>query len=105
MKSHKIIDGVRYNFEVWMMEPLEDVYRFGIQGWPLRGNPFSYSMRLPKKFIEDEIDADNNKETLEQIAFNVVDSHLHDLLTLSHGEVIANLEAWFLEAKQKESNK
>lgn len=104
MKSHKIIEGVRYNFEVWMMEPLEDVYRFGIQGWPLKGNPFSYSMRLPKKFIEDEIDAEKNKETLEKIAFRVVDSHLHELLTLDKGEVIANLETWFIEANKKEDN-
>ena len=68
MKSHKIIDGLRYNFEVFMMQPINGVYRFGIQIFSAN-NISSFSMRLTEEFIEDEIDNEKRKDYLEKIAY------------------------------------
>lgn len=98
MKSQKIIDGIKYNFEVFMLSPLDGVYRFGLQIFS-GDKIFSFSMRLPEEFIEDEIDNNKEKNYLEKVAVRAVDNHLQDVLSLSQRVVAANLPYWFKEAK------
>lgn len=93
-------EGKRYTVEVFMMKPLEGVYRFGVQIWG-GGEIFPFSIRLPKKFVEEEIDANNDKGYLENLTMRVVVDHLKDILSLDRNGVMANLIYWFNDAKYK----
>lgn len=100
MKSQKIVDGIRYNFEVFMMNPLEGVYRFGLQIFS-GDKILPFSIRLSEEFIEDEIDNNKEKNYLEKVAIRAVDNHLQDVISLNQRVVAANLPYWFKEAKQQ----
>ncbi|KKP28156.1 MAG: hypothetical protein UR56_C0003G0057 [Candidatus Roizmanbacteria bacterium GW2011_GWC2_34_23] len=99
-KAQKIINGVRYNLEVWMMNPINGVYRFGAQVFT-SNKIQSFSMRLIEEFIEDEIDNDKRKTYLEQVALCVVKNHIIDFLTSNKHAIITNLGYWFKEAKRQ----
>lgn len=100
MKSKKIVCGRRYTIEVWMMKPINDIYRFGLQIWS-DGNISPFSIRLAEEFIEDEIDNNKRPEYLELVALRVAENHVKDILELSQHAVAKNLKWWFKEAKRQ----
>jgi hypothetical protein len=100
IKVKKVIDGQRYTIEVWMMRPINGIYRFGLQIWGA-GNVSPFAMRLTEEFIEDEIDNKKNKDYLERVAMKVAENHLMDMLNMNSGTVAAKLKYWFIEAKRQ----
>lgn len=99
-KTQKIINGTRYVLEAWLASP-GDVYKFGIQALPRKGQRNSFSVRLSEEFIEDEIDNKKRPDYLEQIALRVAENHIQDMFTLSRYAVIGNIRSWFKEAKRQ----
>jgi hypothetical protein len=100
MKSTIVINHQRYVVEVWMMKPIDGMYRFGMQAFS-SGKIAPYSIRLSEEFIEDEIDNNKNQDYLEKVAMKVAVNHLSDMLTLPPNNVIANLGYWFRDAKKQ----
>ena len=100
VKSEKVIDGKRYTIEVWMMKPLNGIYRFGLQIWGA-GNVSPFAIRLTEEFVGDEIDNEKKSDYLELVGIRVAENHLMDILSMNKGTVAANLRYWFLEAKRQ----
>lgn len=98
--TRKNIDGTHYVLEAWLASP-GDVYKFGIQALPRKGQPHSFSVKLSEEFIEDEIDNKKQPDYLEHVALRVAENHLKDMLSLNRHAVIANIKWWFKEAKRQ----
>lgn len=99
-KIQKNINGTHYVLGAWLVSP-GDVYKFGIQALPRKGQPHSFSVKLSEEFIEDEIDNNKRPEYLELVALRVAENHVKDILELSPHAVIGNLKWWFKEAKRQ----
>lgn len=103
--SRKTINGKHYVLEAWLLPVMPGgVYRFGIQGWSIKGAPYSFSVRLPEEFIEDEIDNEKRPKHLERVALRVAENHFQDMMTLKSNTGMGGIDKWFKEAKEQIDN-
>lgn len=100
MHVTKIINGERVVVEAWLAST-GDIYKFGIQGIPLKSQPYSFSVRLSEEFVEDEIDNEKTPKYLEEVALRVAANHIEDMANLAPHAVIGNIKWWFKEAKRQ----
>ena len=100
IKGRKVIGAKEYLTEAWVI-PKGEFYKFGLQAVPTSGESYSFAVRLTEVFIEDFIDNNKNKEYLERVALQVIETHLEDILILSRYSVKRNMERWFKEAKMQ----
>ena len=107
-KSSLSINGVRHHIDSWIKEDFDhNIYKINFQVWSdnHKASPKSFSARLSREFIEDEIDNDLNKDYIEQVAHEMIRFHVVEILAFSEGRNSQNIKRWMVEAKNRLKNK